>query len=516
MPKPLKRGNVYVFNLRIPADLIKVYEGKSHIKFSLKTRVRSEAEKLTAQHYLRCRAEFDRLRAARQSAEPLELTDALADSIVRALVPHCLEADEELRAEGMNKDAFAHHLRRQAEDMAQARHDYARGEGDSVLPQIEDWFNHYNIKLEPDSDAFKRFRRAFQVERLKAVEGIDARNRGQLVETPAPSPMALTSGRKTLNDALKEWAKSGVRPASVRLYAATVRGFVKLNGDVAIAGITKAHCQRYIDDRREAGKASNTLVREARSLSALFETAVRREWMAHNPARHLDLPRRSIPHGDKHFELSELRAIFASPRFINVKFSRPSFYWMPLLALFSGARRGELAQLKTEDILRSDHVDYIRIHGDGEDQQVKTRASVRNVPIHPELKKLGFMEYVEDMKGQNHKWLFPDLSARGSGSKRGEPVGRWFTRHLQSLGIKQEGRSFHNFRHTFIVTAHACGVGELTRRLSGHASHRNDVHDVNYLRSTYPLEPLAAAIANVCYEGLDLSPLYSGSSFIDR
>ncbi|MBP1184177.1 hypothetical protein [Methylobacterium sp. PvR107] len=68
-------------------------------------------------------------------------------------------------------------------------------------------------------------------------------------------------------------------------------------------------------------------------------------------------------------------------------------YWFPLIALFSGARRTEIAQLKIGDIRQGDGgIWYLDITNEGADQNLKTVSSARSVPVHRELIRLGLLD----------------------------------------------------------------------------------------------------------------------------
>lgn len=66
----------------------------------------------------------------------------------------------------------------------------------------------------------------------------------------------------------------------------------------------------------------------------------------------------------------------------------PFKYWVPLLGLYTGARINELAQLFLVDFQAQGDVQVISINDDGEGKRLKTKASKRLVPIHPELVRL--------------------------------------------------------------------------------------------------------------------------------
>ena len=78
----------------------------------------------------------------------------------------------------------------------------------------------------------------------------------------------------------------------------------------------------------------------------------------------------------------------------------PGARWAALLGLYTGARASEVGQLLTVDVAAVDGVPAIRITDDGEDQKLKTEASNRVVPIHADLLALGFLDYVDSLRGR--------------------------------------------------------------------------------------------------------------------
>ena len=79
--------------------------------------------------------------------------------------------------------------------------------------------------------------------------------------------------------------------------------------------------------------------------------------------------------------------------------TRDGRYWVPLIALFSGMRAGEIVQLQLKDVRLNDQWWVFDINkGDDGSKAVKTASSLRQVPIHPSLMELGFMEWVEGEK----------------------------------------------------------------------------------------------------------------------
>jgi integrase len=173
------------------------------------------------------------------------------------------------------------------------------------------------------------------------------------------------------------------------------------------------------------------------------------------------------------FEPEELRALFASPAFTEGE--RPKAgrgdvaFWLPVLALFTGARRGELAALKTADVNQEDGHWVLTIYADkGTGKKLKTKGSARTIPIYPELVRLGFLEFVETNKEGGDVWLFPAVSpAEPSGLKSWT---KWFGGYLAGLGIAGERKGLHSFRHNFTDALRAGGVHdeELREAILGH------------------------------------------------
>ena len=118
--------------------------------------------------------------------------------------------------------------------------------------------------------------------------------------------------------------------------------------------------------------------------------------------------------------------------------------WSLLLAMYTGARRTEIYQLRKTDIRVEDSINYILVTDEHESQRLKTNNAKRKIPIHKRLIELGFLEYVEQAQ---ERVLYEITSA--------ESITSWFGRLVVELEIPSvneldELRSYHSFRHTFI------------------------------------------------------------------
>ena len=159
------------------------------------------------------------------------------------------------------------------------------------------------------------------------------------------------------------------------------------------------------------------------------------------------------------FNSTQLEVMFSSPLFngcggdkseheagaIRVRDWR---YWLPLIALYSGARLGEIAQLLVRDVKKIGGHWSLHICADGgEFKSVKTAGSERVVPIHPKLIKLGILDY-RDVAGRgDHGGLFPEMKPDARGFMSGVPS-KFFQGYFRAIGIKDDHSvNFHSFRH---------------------------------------------------------------------
>ncbi|MEI6557591.1 MAG: site-specific integrase [Rhodospirillaceae bacterium] len=123
-------------------------------------------------------------------------------------------------------------------------------------------------------------------------------------------------------------------------------------------------------------------------------------------------------------------------------------FWIPLIAIFTGARRGEICQLMPSDIVLMDGIWVFRISSEGDGQSLKNRHSFRFVPIHTDLIRLGLLEYVAINKNNNNGRIWKNLVRTKSGW--GDAFGKRFSRATTGLFEEKPKtcKDFHSFRHT--------------------------------------------------------------------
>lgn len=208
--------------------------------------------------------------------------------------------------------------------------------------------------------------------------------------------------------------------------------------------------------------------------SSLFLWATRHGYCPLNPFEALKLRLQSKVSEERAiFDAVDLKAIFSPERFTPEKIRKPFQYWCTLLALYTGARAQELAQLRVQDVFEAEPGLWaICIAKDA--GKLKTTASQREIPLHPVIIQRGFLGYVERTKAAGHERLFPEAWDTGNGP--GDKLSRWFANYRKTLGIgrtkKGDGRPnkcFHSFRHCFADGLKQAGVDPLKiAQLMGH------------------------------------------------
>lgn len=187
--------------------------------------------------------------------------------------------------------------------------------------------------------------------------------------------------------------------------------------------------------------------------------------------------------GADRFKVEELNQIFEPVAYqkyftLNTKKKSAARFWFPLIGIFTGMRLEEIAQLQKEDIKTIDGIDIFDINRNG-GKKLKTASAVRAIPIHPQLLKMGFMDYVKSVET---KALWPELKKNANGY--GNPISKAFIRHLEKIGIRKDkdrSKVFHSLRDTF---NNGCEMireitPEIRKTLMGHE--QNGANEKNYL-----------------------------------
>ncbi len=183
-------------------------------------------------------------------------------------------------------------------------------------------------------------------------------------------------------------------------------------------------------------------------------------------------------------------------------------HWIPLIVLFTGARLGEIAQLLPGDVhqIHGHWVFHITEEGD-EEKNVKTEGSMRVVPVHSELVRLGFLNYHAKQVAAHSKRLFPELTPDTRGFWSGKPSD-FLNQYLKRIGVKNDKTvNVHSFRHGFADALRRAGYldEEFGFLLGPHQGELCPGATASFPQGI--LSQRVAMVEAVTYPGLDLSHL---------
>lgn len=295
---------------------------------------------------------------------------------------------------------------------------------------------------------------------------------------------------------------------------------VKASETKAFSGMKIAQIVKYNEKVGKPVLTPRTVNRYLSNLGAFCNWLVNHGYIDQNPTDGMSLSKEkkisTLP-----FTTEQLNTLFKSPLFVGCKSAtewrnisktgsikiRDHRFWVPLIMLYSGARNAEVAQLNIDDV-RQEHghwIMHITEEGDGE-KSVKTRGSMRVVPIHSELIKFGFLNYHAELKQSGQSRLFP-LAGRNSRGQMMADFSREFSRYLEHIGMKiGRGLSLYSFRHGVADALRRAGYldeqfGFILGHTSGTMTGRYGMMPEGMLQQRVDL------IESISYQGLDLSHL---------
>ncbi|EGQ7782450.1 tyrosine-type recombinase/integrase [Vibrio parahaemolyticus] len=167
------------------------------------------------------------------------------------------------------------------------------------------------------------------------------------------------------------------------------------------------------------------------------------------------------------WQLKEIKRLFSSSEFRK---KDAQFQWTTKLQIYQGCRPSEVCQLATPNIQMIDGVPCITVSDSEADQRLKTSNASRIVPLHNQLIKEGFLEYVQERREQKQKQLFnykPHGENKDWSFRYRTNLGKLQT----AIGMKPNARpTAYSFRHTFIDELKIADIPEhVVAEIVGHA-----------------------------------------------
>ena len=271
-------------------------------------------------------------------------------------------------------------------------------------------------------------------ERLREIE--DQLSKGNYVP-PQQNP--------TFDQVAQEWLehkKLKIRGSTWAVYEGHTRNHFKDFASLKINQITIQRVEKFITDKQSEGMNISTLKKVLVSMRQIFALGVKRGYCYKNPLDYADMPtsQGGEAEGDKIriLTIEEISALLDAT-------TEQKYHVLFSLAIFSGARQGELLGLKWSDILWEDSQIYIqRSFNSQAFYDTKTKGSTRKIDIGPVmLKKLKEWRLACPPGGLD--LVFP--TATGNPMNHNNMVNRYFLPALKLAGLKKI--RFHDLRHAY-------------------------------------------------------------------
>ena len=275
------------------------------------------------------------------------------------------------------------------------------------------------------------------------------------------------------------WVKSAKRAGSSVRRARGV--FIKLEakfphtsaGALSVRD-AKAWIDGLIGEKRTAFTVANIWLANSKSV---FRWGLEQELIPANPFAAIKVAkqRKIRERSGKTFTRNEAAIILeASQQITDLKTPMArAKRWVPLLCAYTGARAGEMTQLRSEDIQKVGEFYYARLTPSA--GTIKT-GQARTVPLHEHLVELGFITFALSRSSgpmfykpsTSGKAIDPLNPKRGPAVKTRERLGEW----VRSLGVADPELSpSHAWRHTFLSKARQAGIEPALRfGITGHAT----------------------------------------------
>lgn len=336
-----------------------------------------------------------------------------------------------------------------------------------------------------NANAYALFVDAVSDNLLPAVTLLERRANGDYSrdDTPDSFPAFTNGPMRTAGiscwDLFEAFVKA-LKPAdnTVQRWRAVFLEMQRHFADVGADGVTEDTARAWVRGLVTEERSATT-VREVwlSSSRRVFGWGAEHKHVRRNPFADIkvDVPRQSRSRETKAFTEEEARTILRAALAIkkpNTPLDRAK-RWVPWLCAYSGARAGEVTQLRGDDIEKRGSFHYMKLMPDA--GTIKTRKT-RIVPIHEHLIAQGFLETVRSV-GKGALFYDDKTPRRASsdpmnpsrsraGNVRGD-LAEW----VRAQGVTDPELSpTHAWRHSFKQIAERVGITEKVHdAITGHA-----------------------------------------------
>jgi integrase len=238
-----------------------------------------------------------------------------------------------------------------------------------------------------------------------------------------------------------EQKKINVRASTWDMYRGHVEKHFEDVNDFRANRITTSRVEKFIVAKQTAGMNLTTLRKIIVTFNQIMQYAVRHKYIDHNPVRDAQRPK-----GQGELKDSALRVMTpAQIKCFLDTFKEQHHRTLFMLAIFSGARQGELLGLKWSDIdWDNNQIRIERTFNKGQWYRPKTKTSYRAIDLGPlTMKQLKMWKLA--CPPNNFDLIFP--SKAGTPMDESNLMNRIYRPALKRAGLPK--MRFHDLRHTF-------------------------------------------------------------------
>ena len=400
-----------------------------------------------------------------------------------------LDADIAWRQEGIDDDEYDDLNYNISESKAVLSRALVRGDTDQFLPAVHNLLYGRGYELLVDPTEERRLVYELLSAYQESYDVLEQRQAGRAVKSPTVEVAPLKAAWEEEStcasglswaELFEHWRDDRERPAKtvadVEAYLASLQICLP---KATPSNLSRSDVTAWLRNERDTrGNKAKTLEKKGTLVGALFSVAVKDELLEKNPFSGFDYSRFAMKEGvaddeDREpFSVEQLKSIFSDSEgipSIDRTVGGGGYHarlWISLIALLSGARLDEICSLNVVDVKRTP-IPHFCI------QRAKNQSSVRDVPIHPLLIELGFLQYVDDVRRAKHDKLWPNLTTRSKNASDSDLLSKWFNRFIHATLSMPSTVVFHSFRHTFKdMCRDALIPREVHHAITGHSDDR--------------------------------------------
>lgn len=416
------------------------------------------------------------------------------------------------------RDLFDHDLKKRTAKLKELQQEVARGEIASIGDVVADVLEKRQLDIEPGTSPYRKLSQSLQRAEIEALLRTVERDKGDFTGQPKdPLVKPPVAFDPPPGERLLELWEKYVQQRAARNSPDTWLQHRKvielldnfLGGNVHVSKITRKGVREWkdnlfhwpvkavetkvfrgmsflkvIEHNKVVGKPvilPKTINRYLSALGGFSEWLRTHDYLTEDVMQgmYLDIDRTKktiFPYSDH-----QLKAIFSSPLFhrcagtkreheIGTEQIRDWRYWIPLIALYSGARLGEIAQLLVKDVRQLHGVWIFHISEQGSrTKHVKTAGSERVVPVHSKLINMGLLKYHARQIAFRQERMFSELVPDKRGFVSGA-ASSFFNDYFRAIGVKVDKTvNFHSLRHNMADAFRRAGyLDEQFNMLLGH------------------------------------------------